>query len=115
MQNKALIYFQAYRALWGPVLWWSKDDEADRAVSWISPDSRPSVELHKPGNYGIEIIAVLKGDYIGSTDIHVYHKSEPHKGWTGGLGVLKKFRRSWFSTFYISSKIMQYSKHNTIQ
>jgi len=49
-------------------------------------------------NYGVEIIAVLKGEYIGSTDIHVYHKSEPHKGWTGGLGVLKEFRRKGIAT-----------------
>ena len=49
-------------------------------------------------NYGVEIIAVLNGEYIGSTDIHVYHKSEPHKGWTGGLGVLKEFRRKGIAT-----------------
>ena len=48
--------------------------------------------------YGVEIIAVLNGEYIGSTDISVYHKSEPHKGWTGGLGVLKKFRRKGIAT-----------------
>ena len=48
-------------------------------------------------SYGTEIIAVKNHEYIGSTDIHVY-KSEPHKGWTGGLGVLKKFRRQGIAT-----------------
>ena len=48
--------------------------------------------------YGTEIIAVLDGKYIGSTDLNVYHKSEPHKAWTGGLGVLKKFRRKGIAT-----------------
>ena len=47
--------------------------------------------------YGIEIIAVLNGRYIGSTDIKVY-PIEPHKGWTGGLGVIKEFRRKGIAT-----------------
>ena len=47
--------------------------------------------------YGVEIIAVLNGIYIGSTDIKVY-PIEPHKGWTGGLGVLKEFRRKGIAT-----------------
>jgi len=49
-------------------------------------------------SYGIDIVAVKKGRYIGSTDIHVFYKSEPHKGWTGGLGVLKEFRRQGIAT-----------------
>ena len=48
--------------------------------------------------YGTEIIAVYEGEYIGSTDIEVYYKIEPHKGWTGGLGVLKEFRRKGIAT-----------------
>ena len=48
--------------------------------------------------YGIEIVAVLNGEYIGSTDIEVYPKAEPYKGWTGGLGVLKKYRRKGIAT-----------------
>ena len=48
--------------------------------------------------YGTEIIAVNDGKYIGSTDIEVYYKTEPHKGWTGGLGVLKEFRRKGIAT-----------------
>jgi len=48
--------------------------------------------------YGTEIIAVMDGKYIGSTDIEVYYKTEPHKGWTGGLGVLKEFRRKGIAT-----------------
>ena len=48
--------------------------------------------------YGVEIIAVKDGQYIGSTDIEVFPKSEPHKGWTGSLGVLKEFRRKGIAT-----------------
>tara|TARA_B110000014_G_C20100864_1_gene577860 strand:- start:775 stop:1752 length:978 start_codon:yes stop_codon:yes gene_type:complete len=48
--------------------------------------------------YGTEIVAVKDGEYIGSTDIEVFPKSEPHKGWTGGLGVLRKFRRKGIAT-----------------
>ena len=43
-------------------------------------------------SYGIDIVAVYKNKYIGSTDIWVF-QSEPHKGWTGSLGVLREFRR----------------------
>ena len=49
-------------------------------------------------SYGVDIIAVYKKQYIGSTDIEVYPKADPHKGWTGGLGVLKKFRRKGIAT-----------------
>ena len=49
-------------------------------------------------SYGTEIVAVKDGKYIGSTDIHVFPKAEPHKGWTGGLGVLKEFRRKGIAT-----------------
>jgi len=48
--------------------------------------------------YGVEIVAVKKGQYIGSTDIEVLPKAEPHKGWTGGLGVLREFRRKGIAT-----------------
>ena len=48
--------------------------------------------------YGTDIVAVFKGEYIGSTDLAVYPKSEPHKAWTDGLGVLKKFRRKGIAT-----------------
>jgi len=48
--------------------------------------------------YGTEIIAVLNGAYIGSTDITVYPKAESHKGWTGSLGVLRRFRRRGIAT-----------------
>ena len=49
-------------------------------------------------HYGVEIVAVKNGQYIGSTDIEVFFKTEPHKGWTGGLGVLKEFRRKGIAT-----------------
>jgi GNAT superfamily N-acetyltransferase len=43
-------------------------------------------------------VAVLDGKYIGSTDLRVYPKAEPQKAWTGGLGVLKEFRRKGIAT-----------------
>ena len=49
-------------------------------------------------SYGTEIIAVLNEEYIGSTDLEVYPKTEPHKAWTEGLGVLKDFRRKGIAT-----------------
>ena len=49
-------------------------------------------------SYGTEIVAIKDKQYIGSTDIEVFHKTEPHKGWTGGLGVLKDFRRRGIAT-----------------
>jgi len=48
--------------------------------------------------YGVDIVAIKDGQYIGSTDIEVYPKSEPHKGWTGGLGVIREFRRRGIAT-----------------
>ena len=48
--------------------------------------------------YGVDIVAVKDGQYIGSTDIEVFPKSEPHKGWTGGLGVIREFRRKGIAT-----------------
>ena len=48
--------------------------------------------------YGTDIVAVMDGKYIGSTDLEVYPKAEPHKAWTGGLGVLKEFRRKGLAT-----------------
>ena len=48
-------------------------------------------------SYGTEVIAVKNNSYIASTDIFIY-KAEPHKGWTGGLGVLKEFRRKGIAT-----------------
>ena len=49
-------------------------------------------------SYGVDMVAVYKHKYVGSTDISVFHKSEPHKGWTGSLGVLKEFRRKGLAT-----------------
>ena len=41
---------------------------------------------------------IYKTQYIGATDIEVYPKAEPSKGWTGGLGVLREFRRKGIAT-----------------
>tara|TARA_A100001011_G_scaffold382532_1_gene452417 strand:- start:15282 stop:16244 length:963 start_codon:yes stop_codon:yes gene_type:complete len=48
--------------------------------------------------YGVHIVAVMNKKYIGSTDLEVYHKAEPYKAWTEGLGVLKEFRRKGIAT-----------------
>jgi len=49
-------------------------------------------------SYGVDIVAVKNGKYIAATDIEVYKKTEPHKGWTGSLGVLKEYRRRGIAT-----------------
>lgn len=48
--------------------------------------------------YAVEIIAVKNDNYIASTDLEYYPKSEPHKAWTGSLGVLRQFRRKGIAT-----------------
>ena len=55
-------------------------------------------KLFEEKHYGIEIIAVDGDKYVGSTDIHVFPKSDPHKAWTGGLGVLREYRRRGIAT-----------------
>ena len=55
-------------------------------------------KLFEDKRYGIEIIAVDGEKYIGSTDIHIYPKSDPYKAWTGGLGVLREYRRQGIAT-----------------
>ena len=55
-------------------------------------------KLFEEKRYGIEIVAVDGGKYVGSTDIHVLPKSDPHKAWTGGLGVLREYRRQGIAT-----------------
>ena len=49
-------------------------------------------------SYGVEIVAVKDGQYIGSTYLAVYSKSEPKKAWTDNLGVIKEFRRMGLAT-----------------
>ena len=49
-------------------------------------------------HYGVEIIAILNKKYIGSTNLYLYPKAEPNKAWTGGLGILKEFRRKGIAT-----------------
>ena len=48
--------------------------------------------------YGVEIVAVRDDKYIGSTSLEVFPKSEPHKAYTEGLGVLKEYRRKGIAT-----------------
>ena len=53
---------------------------------------------YEKNSYGAEIVAVKDREYIGSTDLSIFPKSEPHKAWTEGLGVLKGFRRKGIAT-----------------
>jgi len=55
------------------------------------------LDFHK-NCYGTEIVAVKDKKYIGSTNVYLYPKAEPHKGWTSGLGVLREFRRKGIAT-----------------
>ena len=55
-------------------------------------------KIYEEKYYGVEIIALDGNNYIGSTDISVYSKSDPYKAWTGGLGVLKQYRRRGIAT-----------------
>ena len=64
-------------------------------------------KLFEEKRYGIDMIAVYNDRYIGSTDIEVYPKSDPEKGWTGGLGVIKEFRRQGIAT---ALKVKAYEK-----
>lgn len=57
--------------------------------------------------YAVEIIAVKNNRYIASTDLEYYPKVEPHKAWTGSLGVIKKFRRMGIAT---ALKIIAFEK-----
>ena len=57
--------------------------------------------------YGVEIVAVCNDQYIGATDIEVSPKSDPYKGWTGGLGVIKEYRRQGIAT---ALKVKAYQK-----
>ena len=55
-------------------------------------------KLFEEKRYGIEIVAVDGDIYVGSTNIHVLPKSDPHKAWTGSLGVLREYRRQGIAT-----------------
>ena len=55
-------------------------------------------KLFEDKHYGIEIVAVDGDMYVGSTDIHLFPKSDPFKAWTGSLGVLKDYRRQGIAT-----------------
>ena len=48
--------------------------------------------------YGTEIIAIKNEQYIGTTNLSVFPRSDPFKAWTEGLGVLKEFRRRSIGT-----------------
>ena len=55
-------------------------------------------KIFEEKRYGIEIIAIDGDEYIGSTDLEVYPEVDSTKAWTGGLGVIKKYRRQGIAT-----------------
>ena len=55
-------------------------------------------KLFEEKRYGIEIVALDEDKYVGATDIHVLPKCDPHKAWTGSLGVLREYRRQGIAT-----------------
>ena len=55
-------------------------------------------KLFEEKRYGIQIVATDGDKYIGSTDIHIFPKTNPHKAWTGSLGVLREYRRRGIAT-----------------
>ena len=84
------------------LIWtYSKDFPIPNGIKHTRMPFKQAMKLQidfEENSYGTEIVATKNNEYIGSTDITVYHKSEPNKGWTGGLGVLKKFRRKGIAT-----------------
>ena len=46
----------------------------------------------------LRLLVVKDDKYIGSTSLEVFPKSEPHKAYTEGLGVLKEYRRKGIAT-----------------
>ena len=54
--------------------------------------------LFEDKHYGVEVVAVDGEIYVGSTDIHLFPKSDPFKAWTGSLGVLREYRRQGIAT-----------------
>ena len=49
-------------------------------------------------SYGVDIVAVKNGKYIGSTCLSIYPKSDPNKAWTESLGVIRNYRRRGLAT-----------------
>ena len=83
-------------------------------IPWEDPNSGVHI-IQNYGNgtsFGHLSLNVKNNKYIGSTDISVYYKSEPNKGWTGGLGVLKEFRRKGIATAIKIKAIEQLLKKN---
>ncbi|MDP6684473.1 MAG: GNAT family N-acetyltransferase [Candidatus Marinimicrobia bacterium] len=60
---------------------------------WL--EKRNEFEKH---SYGVEMVAVKNGEYIGSTRVKINKKSEPERGYTESTGVLKQFRRQGIAT-----------------
>ena len=64
-------------------------------------------KLFEEKRYGIQIVAVDGEKYVGATDIYVMPKGDPHKAWTGSLGVLRDYRRRGIA---IALKIKAFEK-----
>jgi len=90
-----------YRKLEKLIWTYSKDFPIPNGIKHTRMPFKQAMKLQidfEKNSYGAEIVAVKDCAYIASTDITVYPKAEPHKGWTGGLGVLKKYRRKGIAT-----------------
>jgi len=90
-----------YRKLEELIWTYSKDFPIPDGVEHTRMPFKQAMKIQidfEENSYGTEIVAIKEGKYIGSTDIQVYPKTEPQKGWTGGLGVLKEFRRKGIAT-----------------
>ena len=97
MKNWPNHYKKLEKLIWT----YSKDFPIPNGVKHTRMPFEQAMKLQidfEKNSYGTEIVAVKDEQYIGSTDISVFPKSESHKGWTGGLGVLKKFRRKGIAT-----------------
>ncbi len=101
MKNNPDKFPNHYKKLEELIWTYSQDFPIPKGVKHTRMPFKQAMKLQvdfEENSYGTEIVATKNNRYIGSTDVEVYHKSEPNKGWTGGLGVLKKFRRRGIAT-----------------
>jgi len=100
-RNEMQKFPNHYRKLEKLIWTYSKDFPIPDGIKHTRMPFKQAMKLQidfEKNSYGTEIVAVKDSAYIASTDITVYPKAEPHKGWTGGLGVLKKYRRKGIAT-----------------
>ena len=76
----------------------SDDYDTEYDTAGLSEIFKDHIYGYLKNSYGVDLVAIYKKQYVACTDIFVFHKSEPHKGWTGSLGVLREFRREGIAT-----------------